>query len=305
MNEQMIGDSGRIEPRYDAEGNIIPLEDGSVLRQGFGQRAAQQTHAQMEDKRTSVSFNAREGQGSEADSSNEGEELQAPKLRDYRDELATMSFDERIRAAYECLNRRSSFRNILYGLLGFCAEEKTYDQIEEFCSAFSEFVVNRQEPRRYVFLLLRTGALEEIELDETGCPLTEQAKQQAIEDGLDPEDVDLLVYDWRIVTTDVGMQVYEDFSPAIRLAKLFSSLPEREEALFQILDYLREPRSMGAIDEAFKGKELLGIDKATHLLRQPSSYVQKLDGAGAIEWDGHMWKLTQAGVDYLSQRINE
>lgn len=301
MTEQAIGMRGSIEPRYDADGNIIPLDDELVLREGFGTRAAQQMNAQMEENHAGSSCAAAR-ESACIDETDEEEESSTPRLEDYHDKLATMSFEDRVRATYECLNRRSSFRNILYGLLGFCSEEKSYEEIEPFCESFSEFKVNRQEPRRYVFMLLRTGALEEIEIDKEGNPLTEEAKLKAVEDGLAPEDLDTLVYDWRIVTTEVGAQVYEDFTPAARLADLLASLPEREEAFFQIMEFLREPRSMGVIDETFKGKELLGVDEATRLLRQPSSYIQKLDNAGAIEWSGSAWRLSQAGIDCLNQR---
>ncbi|MDE8702110.1 hypothetical protein PZH32_03940 [Adlercreutzia equolifaciens] len=302
MDEPMSEEVACFMPRYDAEGNIIPLDDDVALQDSFGKRAARQVNADIEEERTRSSLELQGG--APGDETREEQPEQAPHLADYREKLASMSFDERVLATYECLNRRSSFRNILYGLLEFCSEEKTYEEIEPFCASFSEFKVNRQEPRRYVFMLLRTGALEEIELDEDGHPLTDEAKEQAIAEGLDPEDVDTLVYDWRVVTTDVGHKAHEGFSPAVRLANLLASFPEREEAFIQIMEFLREPRSMGAIDDTFKGKSLLGVDEATKLNRQPSSYLHKLDGAGAIEWSDGAWRLTKTGEDFLAQQAS-
>lgn len=220
---------------------------------------------------------------------------------DYRQKLQSMDFDARCKATAECINRRGTFRDILYGLLGFCAQERTYEEIGPFVESFVEFQNNRQESHRYVFMLLRTGGLCEIELDEDGVPLTEEKKQRAIEQGLDPEDIDTLVFDWHVVTTDVGERVYEELAPARRLKALLKQYPEREEAFAQIMMFCREPKTMGSIDAEFKGTDLLGIDESSKLKRQPSSYIEKLGAVGAIAWSNGAWILTDVGREYLDR----
>jgi hypothetical protein len=283
-------------PQYDEQETVVPLDKSVLSEYSFGTRVAEQIHATTEVGRKEV--------GSKQDHrDDEPPKSSAPV--DYHENLEKMDHDERVAATAECLNRRGSFRDILYGLLGFCVEEKSYEEIEPFVEGFVEFCRNRQEPRRYVFMLLRTGGLEEIELKEDGTPLTKEDKQAAIADGLEPEDVDVLVFDWRVATTEVGREVYADFNPSMRLKKLVEEYPDREEAFAQIMAFCREPQTMGAIDDKFKGKSLMGIDEACKQKRQPSSYVDKLGTAGAIAWSGSAWSLADAGKEYLKNRESE
>lgn len=293
----MHDDFLRVKPEYDSEGNIIPLDEDAFSQSDFGARAAEQVGALAE-----MDFAERKASAF-ADGAGTADGSAKPrKDADYREALRQMSFDERVEATVECLGRRGTFRDILYGLLGFCTQERSYDDIEPYVESFTEFHRNRQEPRRYVFMLLRTGALEEIELGEDGSPLTEADRQAAIEGGLDPQDVDLLVFDWRVATTDVGRKVLEDYDPAARFKRLLADDPEREGALVRVMAFCRTPRSMGEIDDKFKGDALMGFDGQSGQMRQPSSYVGKLESAGMVFWDGRSWILTEEGAACLEGR---
>lgn len=261
---------------------------GHAAPEQFGGRVARQMDALIEEERSPAHVDPKTAP--------------RPERVDWREKLAGMDFDARVDATIATLKRRTTFRDILYGLLGFCMEERPYEEIEPYVQGFVEFHRNRQSPRRYVQMLLRTGALEEIELDEQGEVLTEEAKRQAVADGLDPEDLDTLVFDWRVVTTDAGRAAYERFSPGSRIAELIGADPAREEALVRIMEFCCEPRSMGQVVDEFSGSELLGIDEESRLPRQPSAYIEKLDRAGAVQWDGERWKLTEQGEDYLLRR---
>lgn len=284
-----------VEPIYDEQGNVVPLDDAALGQGHFGGRAAAQVGALVE-----ADF---AGERKQAAAEGQERSKTAPQpTDDYRQKLVEMDFDQRVEATLECLGRRPTFRDILYGLLGFCQEEKSYEEIGPFVEGYADFHRNRQEPSRYVFMLLRTGALEEIELDEDGQPLTEERKQAAIDEGLAPEDVDLLVFDWRVVTTEVGAKVFEENDPASRFRRLLAQYPEREEAFAEIMEFCRSPRFMGQIDDEFKGSALLGFDDQTSQMRQPSSYLEKLERSGMIFWNNQHWVLTAEGQEYLDNR---
>lgn len=288
-----------VEVRYDEDGHVVPLDENAVRQNAFGEKAARQMDASFEPEHDSGTMSAKQASPEGADDPRGNER---PAANDYRDTLEGMDHDDRVAATKECLNRRGTFRDILYGLLGFCEEERSYEEIEDYVKSFTEFHRNRQEPQRYAYMLLRCGALEEIELDENGNRLTEADKQAAIDSGMAPEDTDELVYDWLVKTTDVGREVHEDLSPEHRLERLLESYPERTEAFAQIMEFCETPRGMGAIDDAFKGKPVMGFDEASKQKRQPSSYIEKLEAAGALKWDGSAWSLTGTGRDYLKSR---
>lgn len=220
---------------------------------------------------------------------------QTPNVDEWREKLEAMDFDQRVQATLECLGRRTVYRDILYGLLEFCTIERTYEEIEPFVEEFTEYHRNRQSQRRYVQMLLRCGALEEIELDEVGEPLTQETKENALAAGLDPADIDTLVFDWRVRTTEVGEKVLEEFSPANRIATLFAADPERVEAFKAIMTFCETPQTADVIIESFRHSDLMGYDEKSKQIRQPAAYIEKLDRAGALAWDGDHWTLTEAG----------
>ena len=132
---------------------------------------------------------------------------QAARARDWRGDLASLSFDERVAKTMECLDRRASFKSILYGLLVFCFEERSYEEVEEHAQGYAEFEANRQSGRRYAFFLQRVGAIEEIELDADGAVVTEGRRAQLLEEGADQDALDVLTADWRVRATEVGKEL--------------------------------------------------------------------------------------------------
>lgn len=285
-------------PKCDENGNIVLLDDPCLVDRPFGGKVAEQVGAYIE-----LDDDDRQRPLRTVD--DESEDKHPFKPAGFEEKLETMDFDDRLEATMECLTRRPSFQDILYGLLGFCASERSYEEIELYVKAFPEFTVNRQEPRRYVFMLLRTGALQEIELGEDGAPLTEDDVQKALDDGIEPDDLDTLVFDWRVITTEVGEAAYQRFSPAMRFKELLADNEGHDEALYQIMEFCRVPRYMGQIDDRFKGKPVMGFNSATSMMYQPSSYVTKLNHAGVLNWNGDQWQLTESGAELLNMHNNE
>ncbi len=104
----------------------------------------------------------------EAEQAAEARMRKAAHPVDWKEKLAAMSDDERLEATVECLGRRPSFRRILRSVLELCLEERDSAEVEEYIETFPEFATNRQSARRYMFFLLRTGALQETAFDADG-----------------------------------------------------------------------------------------------------------------------------------------
>lgn len=281
----------------DSQENVIPLDEAYLSQYQFGARAAEQMAAFAEDDSA--------GRNTKGQTQDDLKRRRAARASDYHQKLATMDFEERVQATIECVTRRNTFRDILLGLIRFCEQERTYEEIEPFVESFVEFERNRQSQRRYVHLLLRTGALVETELDEVGAPLTNETKQAAIHAGLDPEDVDTLVFGWRVATTEVGQKAWEELDPGRRIQALMDSEPELKEALIEIMAFCDKPRYSGEVIDMFWGKPSMGFDKKTKQMRQPNSFIDKLERAGAMVWDNEKWVLTEAGRVYLARRVNK
>lgn len=261
----------------------------------FAGKVARQTGAFISEERSEMDALAG-GAGSDA------RREQAARFVDYREQLAKMGFEQRVEATVACLERRASFQRILFGLLEYCGEERTYDEAEALVATFPECKLNRQTERRYITFLLRTGAIEELELDEQGNRITEARKREAIEQGLDPEDLDTLVCSWLLRTTGVGEEALARCSPARRMAALFEEHPERVDTYLRVLEYCLRARSMDDIKRHLREGPGLDRDAATGIPRiQASSYVDKLEGAGGMVWDGG-WKVTEAGRKQLDVR---
>ena len=288
-------DDQRLQALAAAAAAGKPIDAHALEGYEFGGRVACQTGAALTEDR-------REHEGSGSLSVDDARRQDAARAHDYKKDLEPLSFDERVEKTMDCLERRASYRNILYGLLRFCCADRSYEEAEAYVEGFPEYKENRQLARRYVSFLLRTGAIEETELDENGLPITERERQVALDEGLAPEDLDLLVCDWSLGTTDVGREALDRFSPARRLRSLVESYDSVSvRTCAHVLDVCRTRRSIADINRLLAADPGLKRDSHTGVMGlQPSSYVNKLDHAGGLEWnDG--WKTTEEGERILEE----
>ncbi|MBM7000155.1 hypothetical protein I3I95_08500 [bacterium] len=93
---------------------------------------------------------------------------EAARPTDWQTKLAGMSTAQRSDATVECLGRRASFARVLRATMEFCREERESEDVERFVEAQPDFAANRQSARRYLLMLMRTGAVEELGLDADG-----------------------------------------------------------------------------------------------------------------------------------------
>ena len=138
------------------------------------------------------------------------------------DASAEATFEEAVAALTETVSRAPLHREIFLKLLAFCTTQRTLAEAEEAARACPEFSSVAQSPYRLIRTLVHAGGLYWLELDETGRPLTPQAKA-----GLTPDEIEDATFAYAVVTTPVGEQVAEDLAPEKRLQRLFDLVPQR------------------------------------------------------------------------------
>ena len=236
-------------------------------------------------------------------------------------------FDVRLRVLEDAVCRQSLHREIEYKILRFCEERRDLRVIEEEVAGYPEFAHAVQSQYHMICALEDAGGLRRIELDENGveeyvmnaCPscgscsgmytansmncLTEAIGMGLRGNGtiLTEDEVDDLVASYSFETTEVGRAFVEQHAPRARLIELLDLVPARRDTYVEVLEYCREPRSYHDFESLLAGRDILRIGpNGTHEAIQPSVFLDKLERAGAIVWDGG-WKLTEGGEEYLRE----
>ena len=221
----------------------------------------------------------------------------APKAADpasapEADASAEATFEEAVAALTETVNRAPLHREIFLKLLAFCTTQRMLAEAEEAARACPEFSSVAQSPYRLIRTLVHAGGLYWLELDETGRPLTPQAKA-----GLTPDEIE----DATLVTTPVGEQVAEDLAPEKRLRRLFDLVPQRLTTYLDLMDFCREQRTFKEIEALLRTRPAAAFASTTSSQPlQPSFFVDALERSGGLAWnDG--WKITERGMKVLQQ----
>ena len=224
----------------------------------------------------------------------------AAKPQDYRQKLATMSFDEQVAATLECLGRKNNQKEILYDLLVFCQQERTEAETEEFLESHKQFADGYHTASKYIFFMQRTGAIEEIEYSESGERITEEMRDSMREQGLSEEEIAESAVAWSYATTEVGNAAINAFDPVKRTKAMLAEQKQSRHASFKrLLQFCETPRSLDEIISFMQGDPGLEIDEHTGVMgMQPSAYIGKLDQAGALTWENG-WKTTGGGMEVL------
>lgn len=207
-----------------------------------------------------------------------------------------VSFDRRVEAILRLVNAAPLHREIYVKLLGFCAQRRTLGEAEDEVGGYPEFPQAALSNYRLVRNLVNAGALDWIELDADGEPLAEERKA-----GLSPDEADDLVADFAVETNEAGAAAAERMRPERRLEELLDREPQRSGALLDVLTFCQEPHSLGQIaDFLEQGGFLDNLRAATGQPLQPSFFVDMLERAGVIEWQGS-WRITAGGRFALEQ----
>lgn len=110
-------------------------------------------------------------------------------MANWQERLDAMTFDERVEATVEALHRRPAYARVMRATLEYCREERRSEDVEDYIKTLEDFTANRQSPRRYVFFLMRTGALAELGYDADGNVVDENSVA-AVQEELTPKPTD-------------------------------------------------------------------------------------------------------------------
>lgn len=191
--------------------------------------------------------------------------------------------------------RHAAHREIFYQILVFCQEMRLLPNIEEGIATYPEFKHAAQSPYHFIRTLEEAGGLTRIELDEKEDEVTPERKE-----GLGEDAIDELVHDYGFETTDAGRETVKAHDPVRRILELLDDLPARKDTYIELMDFCKEsPRAYTEVGRFLEGHDALKhVDVASGQVLQPSVFLDKLESAHAIVWDGG-WILTEEGRGYL------
>jgi hypothetical protein len=146
-------------------------------------------------------------------------------------------------------------------------------------------------------LYLRDG-LDKIELDSSYAEITPRHKQ-----GLSEDEVDDLIHDYAYQTTPIGTMVIKSLDPRKRFKEFTVEFPELTKTAYEVLEFLKEKRSMGSIDNLLRDTAALKNNGIDGRPLQSSVLVDKLERSGCIYWnDG--WIISKGGKRVMEERTN-
>lgn len=210
------------------------------------------------------------------------------------------SFDERVARLERAVSRHPLHKEINLEILRFCQGQRVLQEVEEHVLSMPQAAQATLSAYRLIANLERAGGLERFSLDADGQILT-----SAQLEGLTEDQVDDLVSDYAFQTTDEGETVVADASPKNRIDHLLDEDPQLMDTYAGLLSFFEEGgRSYDSVCELMRGSDALlktMTDGSTQRM-QPSVFVDRLERAGAIEWDGG-WTLTEGGRAALDRLL--
>lgn len=203
--------------------------------------------------------------------------------------------EEQMAELEETVCRHPLNREVLYRILAYCAEERTLEDLEQEVASWPSFKAATQNQYRLAEHLVRAKGLEEIERDAQGAVVDPRDTE-----GLDEDALDELVCGISYRTTETGLLFVERHRPKARLVELLQLAPERTDVYIELLEFVRaQPRAYRDIEKLLQGRPVLKtIVDGTSRTMQPSVFVDKLERAGALVWNGG-WCLTEEGEAFL------
>lgn len=206
------------------------------------------------------------------------------------------TFEEQVEHLRTTILHNPRVREIEYQVLGLCQHLRSLRELEQLIAAMPEFKACGQNQYRILVYLEEAGGLDRFEIDDAGTVITEEMTA-----GLTEDEIDDLIADYAFLTTEVGRAVCEDMKPENRMADLMKIMPARTATYCEVLEFCQQPRTFKEIDALLRGRDILKagtLNPMTNIPLQPSVFIDNLERAGGIVWDG-AWKLTEGGRKYL------
>lgn len=207
----------------------------------------------------------------------------------------SLTFDRKVEHIGALLFANNLNRPVLYRILDTVEPGAlpVFD-LEDRIQAMPEFKVATQPPYFLIEWLVKAEALDFIEVDDAGQPVTDERRVGKTED-----EIDDMIADMLIKITAVGREALKVFSPLQRLQDLLDEIPERLDTYTEVLRFVTEKRAFGEIDQLLQGRPILMSGRqSTDNPMQPSVFVDKLAAAGGIIYDDG-WIVTPEGKEML------
>jgi hypothetical protein len=216
----------------------------------------------------------------------------ASKRKD--DQQEELDFEGKFKKLRKFVYSNPLTREVYYKTLKYCREQRLLHDLEEHVGAYPEFKAAAQSQYFLITWLVERDGLQELELDEDGNQVTDEQKI-----GLTEDEIDDLVCDFAYIITDVGAALVEEMDPKNRLLDLLEIVPEYYDTYIEVLDFLTEQHSFADVDRMLRGRPVLSVkQKAGDSPLQPSVFIDRLEYAGGIVWNGG-WQLTPDGKELL------
>lgn len=209
---------------------------------------------------------------------------------------AELTFDERVERVLGRVFAHPELREIRRDILAQCTNELPQTELEAWIAGRPDYPADVQTPVRLIESLVDVGGLTSTPRLKSGEAATEEAL-----DAMSDEDFYEQFDDCYIQTTPEGREAVQRTTPEARITELRHAHPLQDEGYEDVLRFIaEEPRSRYDIERFCVGKPYLTA--ASHMgvaEVRPSHFIDKLERAGVIVWQGK-WTINDAGTAYLA-----
>lgn len=193
----------------------------------------------------------------------------------------------------EIIEHNPSFKKPAMALLEVCKREDISTRADAEVAAAEQWDAEwRQNPASIMEVLVKAAAIDE-EITVDGEPYEGTLEDIQLDLSID-EDAAVVS---RIEVTELGEQILSDYAPQNTLATLFGDKPEYADVFKTALGAcdVADGCSLPTLEDTLTALPQLQPDPKTHQTKvYPQYFIDALETAGAIEWDG-AWKLTETG----------
>lgn len=173
----------------------------------------------------------------------------------------------------------------LLGIVTFCEEEKTAEEIDEMLEPLREHRVCTYSPINLRTILVNAGALIYNDNDEEAEEVTDEEGNLVL-----PEETATPTW----LTTEEALAFCASLNPYADLLKALENDSDYIDAYVQVLQLCSgEGCKVSTIEHTLNDSGILDGS-----VKQPGYFVGKLEDLGAIEWKG-AWQITPLGLQYL------
>lgn len=198
----------------------------------------------------------------------------------------------------EIIEHNPSFKKPAMALLEVCKRVDIATRADAEVEAAKQWDAEwRQNPASIMEVLVGAKAIHE-EITVDGDPYDGTLEDIQLDLSVD-EDADVVSH---IEMTTLGEQILSDYAPQNTLATLLEDKPEYAEVFQTVLATCdaKDGCLLPTLEDALTALPQLQPDPKTHQTKiYPQYFIDALETAGAIVWDGS-WKLTETGREALA-----